>query len=237
MWVLVGCGTFILAGVVVVILLGYFVWNKAKEAGLDPELMKNHPAQAVGKMVVAMNPDVELVSADDVKGTITVRDKKTGKVVTVNLEQARNGNIKFKAQDNGEEVSIEAKGDANKGTVEVKSPTGSATFSAGTSAELPDWLPAYPGGTTEGNFSARAKDGMGGSFGFTTTDSVQTVMSFYEDHLRQAGFKVTTMPVQQDGQVISGTVSAEDADKKRTAFVSVTANEGKSQVGVVFKSS
>src|SRR6476620_7608924 len=108
-WVVAGCGTFVVISVIVVFLGGYFIWNKAKEAGLDPELMQKRPALAVAKMMVAANPDVELVSVDDEKGLITVKDKKTGKTVTVNLEEAQKGKITFKGDDKDDEVSIEAK--------------------------------------------------------------------------------------------------------------------------------
>jgi hypothetical protein len=235
-WVLIGCGSFIIVGVVVVALLGYFVWNKAKQAGLDPELMRTHPAQAVGKMVVAMNPDVELVSADDDKGTITVRDKKTGKVVTVNLEDAQKGKITFKGEGNDGEVSIEAKGSGDQASIDVKSKEGTATFGTASAADLPSWLPTYPSSTVEANFAAKGKDGVGGTFGFTTSDSIETVTKFYEDNLRQAGFKVTTNTMHQSGALISGSVNAEDNANNRTAYINATANEGKTRVTVVYGS-
>ena len=97
-WVLAGCGTFIVIGVIAVFLGGYFVWNKAKEAGLDPELMQKKPALAAAKLMVATNPDVELVSVDEEKGLITVKDKKTGKTVTVNLDEVNSGKITFKGE-------------------------------------------------------------------------------------------------------------------------------------------
>ena len=38
-WVLLGCGGFILIGILVVGGIGYFGYQKAKQAGLDPDLM------------------------------------------------------------------------------------------------------------------------------------------------------------------------------------------------------
>ena len=54
-WVLAGCGTFVVLGVIAVMALSYFVWNKAKE-------IEKNPAFAIAKMVVSANPDVELAS-------------------------------------------------------------------------------------------------------------------------------------------------------------------------------
>src|SRR2546427_9566717 len=106
-WVIAGCGTFVVIGIIAVFLGGYFVWNKAKEAGLDPELMQKRPALAVAKMMVAANPDVELVSVDDEKGLITVKDRKTGETLTVDLDEAQQGRLVFKQEGKGE-VTIEA---------------------------------------------------------------------------------------------------------------------------------
>ena len=63
----------IFAGLVVLVIVaaaavGFFVIHKAKQAGLDPELMKKNPVLAAVKFSVAANPDVELVSSNDSLG-------------------------------------------------------------------------------------------------------------------------------------------------------------------------
>lgn len=235
-WVVAGCGTFIVIGVIAVFLGGYFVWNKAKEAGLDPELMQKRPALAVAKMMVAANPDVELVSVDDEKGLITVKDKKTGKIITVNLEEAQKGKITFKGDDKDEEVTLEAKGEGDSGTLEVKTKEGTAKFGAGSAAKVPTWFPTYPGATIQGTFSAEGKDGEGGSFGFSTADSIEKVVKFYEDNLKEAGFKITTNTVQQNGAITMGSLVGEDEGKKRTAFINAISEKGETKVTAVFGS-
>ncbi len=235
-WVLAGCGTFIVIGVIAVSLIGYFAWNKAKEAGLDPELMQKRPALAVAKMMVAANPDVELVSVDDDKGLITVKDKKTGKTLTVNLDQARSGKITFKGEGKDEEVTLEAKGEGDSGSLEVKSKDGTAVFGAGSAVKLPDWFPSYPGATVQGTFSAAGKDGEGGTFGFSTTDSMEEVIKFYEDNLKLEGLDITTNTVQQNGATSIRSLVGEDKGKKRTAFVNAFAEKGQTRVTVVFGS-
>ena len=235
-WVLAGCGTFLVLGVIAVFLGGYFVWNKAKQAGLDPELMQKRPALAMAKMMVAANPDIELVSVDDEKGLITIKDKKTGKTVTVNLDEAKSGKVTFKGDGEDEEVTLEAKGEGDTGSLEVKSKDGAAVFGAGSAAKLPNWLPSYPGANIQGTFSAQGKDGEGGSFGFSTTDSIEKVVKFYEDNLKQAGLKITTNTVQQNGVVSMGSLTGEDDGKRRTAFISALSDKGQTQVTVVFAS-
>ena len=235
-WVVAGCGTFVLIGIIVVFLGGYFIWNKAKEAGLDPELMQKRPALAVAKMMVAANPDVELVSVDDEKGLITVKDKKTGKSVTVNLEDAQKGRITFKGGDKDEEITIEAKGEGDSGSLEVKSKEGIAKFSAGSEAKLPAWFPTYPGAVIQVTVSAESKDGEGGTFGFSTVDSIEKVVKFYEDNLKQAGLNVTTNTVQQNGTITMGSLVGEDEGKRRTTLVNAISDKGETKVTAVFGS-
>src|SRR3989442_6898071 len=106
--IVIGCGGLIIVGIIAFALGGFFLWNKAKQAGLDPDLIEKKPALAVAKMMVAANPDVELVSVDDEKGVITVKDKKTGETLTVDLDEAQQGRLVFKQEGKGE-VTIEAK--------------------------------------------------------------------------------------------------------------------------------
>jgi hypothetical protein len=233
-YILIGCGSITIIGVIVVVLGGYFVWNKAKQAGLDPELMQKKPALAAAKMMVAANPDIELVSVDDEKGLITVRDKKTGETVTVNLDDAQKGKVTFKK--NGEdEVSIEAKGDEANGSVEVKSGEGTAKFGAGSVDKIPDWVPLYPDAQPIGSYSAQNKDGWSGGFHFATKDSPNKVISFYEDGFKRAGLTANTNLLTQNGKTTGGLATGEDTGKKRNVSVNAIADEDGTQVTVIYE--
>src|SRR5260370_39883126 len=85
LWLLGGIGGFVLLIVLVVAAGIFFVVHKAKEAGIDPDLLKRNPALAAAKLAVAANPDVAMVSTDEGKGEITIRDKKTGKVYSMSF--------------------------------------------------------------------------------------------------------------------------------------------------------
>lgn len=236
-WVLVGCGGFLMIGIIVVVAGGYFVWNKAKEAGIDPALMQKNPAQAVAKMLIAANPDIELVSTDDARGLITVKDKKTGKTVTINLDQARSGRITFKGDGPDEDLSVDLKTEGDSGSLEMKSKEGSAKFGTGSVDRLPSWLPVYPDVQIVGSYSAQGKDGESGGFHFATRDSPSKVVSFYEDALTRSGFTVNKNMLAQNGKTTGGIVSAEDSAKKRTAYINaVVGDDGSTEVTVVFAS-
>jgi hypothetical protein len=183
-WVLViVLGLFVLGGIVVVG-AGFFIAHKVKQAGFDPDLMARNPGLAISKLVAAANPDIQVLNTNDGAGTITVRDKRTGKVTTMTFDQAKNGRFSITAQD-----------DQGK----------NATLDFGGSAKgIPDWVPSYPGGSEpKSTFSASADNGkVGGSFIFTTTDAQDRVMSFYQDKCKELGLKTTNITSPSGGSVI-----------------------------------
>ena len=150
-WILIGVGGFFLCAVLAILALGVFVVNKAKQAGLDPDLIKKNPALAAAKLAVAANPNVEMVSADEGHDQITVRDKETGKLLTMSFADAKKG--KFVFQENGKDaVTISGPTD---GGFEMKSADGSVKI--GGSVKIPTWVPDYPGSEPQGAFAAQGK--------------------------------------------------------------------------------
>jgi hypothetical protein len=192
--------------------------------------MEKNPALAVAKMMAAVNPDVEVVSTDEDKGTITVRDKKTGKLLTMNLQDAQKG--KFVFEQDGQKLEMQAHGEGDKGSLELKSGDGSMKF--GTDGKMPDWLPAYPGSTPKGVFSMQNGKGSGGSFGLTTNDSIEQVMRFYEDALKKAGLTVKTQTMQANGKTSLGVVTGEELGNKRSVMVNATVADGATSVAITF---
>ncbi len=79
-------------------------------------------------MVATMNPDVETVSSDDSSGTITVRDKKTGKTTTLKFDPEKKTMVV--TDENGKEATVRVNTDGDKGTVEVQSADGTVKFGA-----------------------------------------------------------------------------------------------------------
>jgi hypothetical protein len=219
--------------------------------GLDPELMKKNPVLAVAKLSVAGNPDVEMVSSDDSSGTIVVRNKKTGKTSTMKVDTDKK--IKVVTDEDGKTVTMKLdpsntrlvvtddKGktatitaDQNAGSVEIKGDDGSLKL-GGATDKAPSWVPAYPGVTPTGNFSASSNLEQTGSFSFVTSDSTDKVVSFYSDALKTAGLTVTQNTMNSNGK-ISGIVNgANDADK-RNVMVTFSAENDGTHVAVVFSS-
>jgi hypothetical protein len=211
-WVLViVLGLFVLGGLAVVG-TGIFFVHKARQAGLDPELMSRKPGLAITKMMAAMNPDVEVLNTDDGAGKITVRDRKTGKVTTLNFDDVRNGKMSITAQDeNGKTATMEFGGSAGN---------------------LPSWIPAYPGSHPQATMSARAAGGDGGNFTFTTSDSPAQVLQYYQDQIKSMGLKVTSVMSSSNGGMVNGS----DDGNQRTLNVIVGTGSGGTTVAVTYGS-
>jgi hypothetical protein len=229
---LIGCGGFLVIGVVVVIAFAFWVRNKAAEIGLDPELMATQPALASAKMAVAINPDLEIVSVDEGKGLITFKEKSTGKVYTVSTKEAQDGKITIK-DENGKGGSIQVKGDDSSGSIKIESDEGTTTFGSGGDSSLPDWLPAYPGARMEGVYSSKTNDVESAAFRLTTSDTAQEVIDFYEAAFRKAGMTVTKSKTEQGGKEFSQVIGA-DSSGNRSAFVNVASEYGGTEVTMTY---
>ena len=199
-WVLViVLGLFVLGGLTIAG-IGFFVVHKAREAGLSPEMMRRNPAAATARMLAAVNPDVQIVSQNDGEGTVTVRDRRTGKTMTWNLDQAKRGRFSITAEDDN----------GKRGTVE---------FGAGSTDKLPSWVPAYPGSNAQGTFSVTGNgdEGSGGNFAFTTSDSADKVLAFYQDKIKELGMKIQVNTTTPGG----GMLTAADENDRRTLNIIV----------------
>lgn len=206
-WVLLGCLGLLVIGALLVVGTGIFVRSKMKQAGVDVALMQKNPALAVAKMMAAVNPDLEVLGVDEERGIIRVRDKKSGKALTMNLADAKNGKIVF-MDDQNEKLEINADG----------------------AGKLPDWLPAYGGVEGTGNVSFATKEGQAGTYIFKTKDTVDEVATFYEDALKGASFDV-----QKFGQTGTITLMAKDEDGKRSAQITIAGKGSESEVSIVFQ--
>jgi hypothetical protein len=249
LWILGGCASIVVLGVLVFVGLGFFVYHKAKQIGLDPDLMQKNPVLAVAKLTVAANPDLETVSSDDSSGTIVVHDKKTGrtstmrvdpdkqimvvtddqgKTVTMKLDRANNRLVM--TDDQGKTATISA--DTKAGSVEIKGPDGNVKF-GGAADKAPDWVPVYPGSSPQSTFSANNAGEIGGTYSLTTSDAADKVMSYYGDALKSGGFKVSTTTSNTDGK-IGGFVTGQDDNTKRSVTITVGTENGSTHIAVIY---
>jgi hypothetical protein len=222
-WVVVGIvGFFIVAGLVVMI-----------GAGILVHKFKQNPALAAAKLMTLGNKDVEVVDSDAGRNTVTFRDKRTGETVTMNFDEIKRGRLVFKG-DKGQQATLEAHGDGQTGSIEINGPKGSMKFGAGAGAKVPDWVPAYPGVNAQATFSVSGAEGEGGTFQFTTKDSAQSIVSYYEQALKRAGFKITANVSGSTMGANGGMLAAEDEANKHTFLATLGDEKGQTAVNVVF---
>ncbi|MGE5645237.1 MAG: hypothetical protein ACM336_05535 [Acidobacteriota bacterium] len=189
-WILIAIVGFIVLAIVGVTAVGFFAYHKAKQAGFDVALLEKKPELALLKMAVAANPDAEIVSIDEDRGIASVKNKKTGKVVTLNFEDIKNGKLTF--EEDGQKVTL-AGGD--------------------NAVKLPSWLPAYAGATMHG-IAGEGPKGSAGGFSFKTADPPEKVAAFYEDELKKAG-----LTAERKAFGSTATVTAEDGGRKASVTV------------------
>lgn len=223
-WILGIIVAFVVLGMLGLFVVGVMVAHKVKK-------MADNPGVEVTKMIASMNPDVSVVSTDDERGTITIRDKKTGKTVTMNFNDARKG--KFSFDSDGEHATINAFPDG-KGGIEIASEDGSVKIGSG--GKVPGWVPVYPGAEAHVNFSAQGKDGASGTFQFETADAPEKVAAFYSDRLKEQGLKITGNISGQVNEQSGSMLTAENDQKTRTVLLTIGRSEGKNTVNVVFTS-
>jgi hypothetical protein len=228
-WILAGCGGLIVIVGIVMLVGGYFLAHKAKGY---LETAKKNPAMAAAKLAVSFNPDLEIVSEDDDKGTITIRDKKTGEEITMNAEDIKQGRLKFKNK-KGEEVTLEGSTEKGKEGFRVKSDKGSMSFGNTTAEAPPSWVPVYPGAKAMISSRQKTEEGLTGTFTFQTTDAGEQVLAFYERELKSASFEV-----ERAGMGGMANLSAKSGDgKSKVNVVVLPVSEGGTNVTVEYESS
>lgn len=227
-WIAIGCGGLVVAGIAVFMIIGWLAVNKMKDVAEDFE---GNPTKAAAELVVGMNPDLEMVSSDDDAGTLTIREKSSGKVVTVNYEDIRQGKITFESDEGTVELSGQAQGD--QGFMTIKTDEGETRIGGG--GDIPTWVPAHPATTTRQSlYQAEGPRGEMGHAAFAVGASVDEVVEFYRSELEGSGYEVTVTSFSSgDGNmsVVSG-----QKDGGGTIVASVGEKDGASAVTVQYNS-
>jgi hypothetical protein len=209
-WILGGIAIFFFAITLTCGVIGYMGMRMIKKAGFDSELMKTNPGLAMAKMVTAMNPDYETVKTNDRAGTIVVREKSTGKTITMKFDPDAKKMVIV--NDDGRQSSVTLD---NSG-FSAQSPDGTVKF-GGSANSAPAWVPIYPGSSPQNTLSATSAEGSQNTFTFKSTDSATKIISYYSDQLKSAGFSINlTSNTDQGGMML-----ATDEGKKHTITISV----------------
>jgi hypothetical protein len=231
-WVGIGCGALVVLAMIVMTVAGLLVANKVKDVAADFE---DNPAMATARLIVKLNPELEEVSTDEEEGTITVRNTKTGEIVTVNFDDIENGKFSF-TTDEGE-ITVDASGIAESGSVNITTEDGSVVYQAGVVSEnLPAWVPVYPGAEPANRHSLNTADSTSGGFQLETSDPVAKVLEFYRSALEGEGYAISVNTFSQD-DAQGGMVNGSNEDSGRTVMAILNSEDGTTTVNVNYSES
>jgi hypothetical protein len=225
-WIAIGCGAIALVGFLALAVGGYFLKKKV----VDP--LQENPTLVAAEMIVRMNPDLELVSSDPEKGTMTIKNTKTGETVTMNAEEIKEGKLSFETAEGTTEIDASQAGET--GSIKVSGADGAeVTWGGEAPKNLPDCVPVIAGATVQGAMDATNAEERNASFALSTDESLDTVVEFYETKLEEAGLKVSKNTMEVNGER-SATVTGTSEDEKRTVFAVIAVQDGKTQANINF---
>lgn len=229
-WVGIGCAALVVLSLIAMAVL--FAMGVSWIGGKAREFEEN-PAMASAKLMVRMNPELELVEADDEAGTLTVRNKETGEVVTVGLDEIEEGRIRFES--GGETITMGMEeGEDGEGAFTVRDSEGEASFRVGAGGEdqIPSWVPRYEDVEIQGTFHSQSADETTGSFSFKTSDSVEQVMDHYAEAFEGAGLSESGRNTYQSGGTRGGMLTGES--RGRTVSLMISSEGGTTTVVVTY---
>jgi uncharacterized cupin superfamily protein len=216
-WIAIGCGAILLIGLLGV---GACTYYAKKKLGSVMSEFEANPEMAGAKLMVQMNPDLELVSTDDAAGTLTILNKKNGETVTISIADVKEGKFSVTTDEGTSSVDV---GDGGVTVTDAQGQT--ATFGPGASAETPAWVPTYPNGSIEGAYSSDSPDGRTATFVLKTSDSVADVLAFFAERLKAEGLRAETTTYTANNAA-GGTVTATSDDQKRQVSVAAGTADG-----------
>ena len=230
-WLAIGCvGILLVCGIAV----GGFVWWGAHKVKAIAQDYKDHPETAWVKTLAMVNPDIEVVSTDDANGKVTLKDKKSGEVVTLDMADVKAGKISFSSSKGTTSLNMDQQnGQMQVQTTDATGKAESSTTTFGSGAKVPEWVPAYPGATTQGVYSAEDASQAGGTFGLETADSVDQVFTNLKGQMEGGGYKVTETRFNGP-QGMGGMIVGESKDGKRNVTFTMSSDAGKTKVAGVY---
>lgn len=226
-WIGIGCVVLLVLCGIAFGIMGYIAKRAIDSAS-------KNPGMAAAKLAVRMNPDLELVNADDEHNTITIKDKKTGETTTISADDAKNGKWSIKTDKGSATFDTSGGQGLNIQATDEKGQKSTTTFGgAGAPQNLPSWLPLYPGGTVQGTYDTTNAEGRTAAFTVSTKDDSTKVIDYYEAQLKSAGLPAEKSTYTTNGTT-GGTVTGKSADGKREASVIVSSSNGSTQAVITF---
>lgn len=244
-------GFFVLVGGCVAACV-YYAAKKTKEYSAASE---KNPQLAAVTLIATMTPDIQIVSKDENAGTITLRNKKTGEVTTIDTSQYTTKNIGKAVEQFSKGLAVPTptpESDSSSSTTTAQAEREEAIenregdepaekISVAQSAALnntlkkfPPAVTAYPGGTTVEATLNSFGGVTAGSYGFTTKDSTEKVVNYYEEKLKSAGYTIATKSsdTNQYGQVTQLVAVHSDPEASFTISAEARAHDVRATINI-----
>jgi hypothetical protein len=228
----------------------YFVHKKAQEYVGEAQ---QNPQVAAMAFAASLNPNLQVVSKNAAAGKITIKNKQTGEVVTLDLS-AKNVEAMRKTMEqfaNGLKVPppSEARTEASEPAVapavvedqpapvrppEKKVSPAQAALQVAPTGKIPDFIVVYPGAETlENNVNSYGKSSIG-NYTFSTSDEPGVVADFYEKRFTDAGLSIVTRQTGSDGGGATSSMIANRADPQAMVTFTAKIEDGRTRVVVGF---
>lgn len=220
----IGCGIVALLGVIVI---GGMAWFGVRKASQFAENIVNNPG-AAAELIVKMHPELDHVSTDADAGTITVKNKSDGEVMTVNFSDVEQGKFSVQGADGDDMFSIDS--DSNNGLTINSGDQGEIKIGgAADLSDVPAWVPVYPNITKSTTaMNRKSPDGKAsGMIAFEVTDDVNTISAHYEKLLKDQGFEVDLRTMNANGNVSQAIITAKHPGNSQALNVLVGEADGK----------
>ncbi|MFN9461203.1 MAG: hypothetical protein ACK6D7_28070 [Acidobacteriota bacterium] len=202
-WILAGVlGLFLLAGIAVVA-TGVFIYQQAKDAA-------DNPTAALAKIAAMVNPNVEVLGVDEANGKVTIKDKESGKTVTISID------------------------DLKQGKLEVQTDEGTVRVGADVDAKTPGFVPLYPGAKRNNVISTDSPEAEGGTVVLEVKEEFGKVKAWYEEQISKGGFdtKSATTTTNSDGP--SAVLMAAKNDDKATLHIVINTEAELTRATIIY---
>jgi hypothetical protein len=202
-WILAGVlGLVLLAGLAVVA-TGVFIYQQARDAA-------DNPTAALAKIAAMVNPDVEVLGIDEANGKVTIKDKESGKTVTISID------------------------DLKQGKLEVQTDEGTVQLGANVDAKTPAFVPIYPGARQSNVRSRNSPEAGGGTVVLETKDDFKKVKAWYEEQINKGAFDTKTVTGSEGAGGPSAILMAAKQDEKETLHVVVNTESDLTRVTILY---
>ena len=221
----IGCGVIALLAVAII---GGTVWWGARKASSFVEELSTNPA-AAAEMIIKMHPEVDHVSTDQDNRTITVKNKKSGDLVTLNFEDIENGKFSIQGADGEDSFSIDSNSATDGITIRSGKDGEVKIGGAADLSDVPTWVPVYPN-TLKSTTAMTRKSPQGkasGMVAFEVADDINTIAEYYRSALEEKGYEVNEQSINANGNVSQSMLNATHAGDGQTLNIIIGEAKGK----------